>query len=313
MAQIRKAGQRAQVRDIGICNLQILKVRAAGKRRSVGDVAHGQDRDLELRHLCHKADVAQRGVVAQVQVLDIVAVVEALDVVVVEHAAAGGHGGQDALGIGAGGVVVAEEDAEDHLGVGVIEVDLLQALGLQTAGVHVHVGQLGHVAHDLVNESAVVRHGHAEEIDGGIGQVAVHAVELEGVLEHRLGQDLAQAGDVAPGKSVALRAEVYALEPRQHGQLVGRGLRLGGRGAAEIDALGVGIEHGAVGQSDAVAGLHLGMGGGPAGDFLLIGTAGQIGALQVGQRVEQRSLAGGEGHAQGLGGVRHLARGKAHR
>ena len=227
MTQIGKSRQRAQIVAVGVGQFQILKVRAVCQGRDVADVAHGKDRDFQLRHLGSEADVREIGVVAQVQVLHIVAVIQPFHIAVIQHAAAGGHGGEDALGIGAGGIVVAEEDAEHHLRVGVVEVDLLQALRLQAAAVHVHISELRHIAHDLVHEPAVIRDGCAVEIDGGIGQIAVHAVELEGVFEHRCRQDLAQAADVAPSECAALGAEVNGLQPRQQGKLVRCGLTVG--------------------------------------------------------------------------------------
>ena len=229
---------------------------------------------------------------AHVQILDIGAVHESIAVLTVEHAAAGGHGGQNTLHIGAHGVVIAKPYAPDHLHIGVGVTDGGHLLIGDTAAVHVHIGKSGHIAHGLIYGSAAVLNRDVAEIYLGVVNVNLLAVKLKAVAELGIGQKLLNKADILPAELRTLSSQSYTLNLRQVGQNFRCGADIAAALAGEVQLLGGVIKHSAVGHGDGVFYLYLRIALSPIVDFLHALTAGKVGRFEQGQAGQKLGLTG---------------------
>ncbi len=224
MAKRREPGERAEVGDVRGEYLEILKLCAALERAYVRKRIHRHDEHLKLRHAFGKAETVDRLVMAEVYVLHLRAVFELVHLGVVQNAADGGLGGQNAVSIRAHAVELAEPDAPHNVHLRELVADSLHTLIRQSlnyaAVIHVERLAVFQRRKRLHGGCAVVGDLYAAEVYRLIGEGEALPVKREGIRKFRLRAGLDEHGDVRPAELCRiLTSKLHAGEALHAGEV----------------------------------------------------------------------------------------------
>ena len=233
--------QRAEIRNVGGVQLQILQIGAVAESTDIRDGGHGDDAHLKLRHGGRKREISQIIVVAEVKIFHIRAVPEHRRVL--DHAAHRWLGGKDALDICAHAVVFAEPDAPDDFGLREELPHRLQRLVGDAGAVHVHIAAVVHAGQHLEKCVAVIGDADAAIVQLFRIEVDRSAVQGKAVAELYIGTGRLQQGDILPRDGAGfLAAELHALQPVHALQHHRQRLHVLMPGVAQVKACGLALK-----------------------------------------------------------------------